>query len=71
MTAVEIENLVKTSLDAGLKISAVENEDGSSTVKITTSFTVGASATSSDVQSALKKHLTAVQAVLHSLTCTL
>ena len=67
MTAAEVEILVKASLETGLKVAAVANDDGSSTVKVTTSFTVGATATAADIQAALKRHLSVVQATFHNL----
>jgi len=69
MTAAEVETLVKASLDAGLKVSVVANEDGSSTVKVTTSFTVGAAATAAEIQAAFKKYLNVAQAAFHNLVC--
>lgn len=67
MTVEQLENLVKSALDAGLKITTAANEDGSATVKISTSFTVAASATEGDVRSAVKQHLNTAQVVFHNL----
>jgi hypothetical protein len=69
VTTEQVESLVKADLDAGLKVTTVANNDGSTTVKVSTSFTVGASATEADIQAAVKRHLTAAQAVFHTLAC--
>jgi hypothetical protein len=68
MTATEIENLAKEHFDAGLRVAAVANEDGSVTVKVSTAFTVPAAATPAQVHEAIHGHLINAQAVFHTLS---
>lgn len=67
MTLDQINELVKNRLDTGLKVTTTDNGDGSTTVKVSTSFVVSTDTPPAGITAALKSHLISAQTVFHSL----